>query len=154
MARPKKAVQDLEKIEEKIKKEEGTSPAIEDMPLETFRDYRLYNEEARRLNKKYKVCRYPIKQCPEELHPKQRIIFTRTNGNTSPLSVYLSDWRIDFKKTLVPGQAYDLPECVIHHLEGLGEPIWARKENKDGSYESAKVGKNPRFAIRTVYQEQ
>ena len=60
-----------------VKKEENI--AIEDMPLNTLRDYRLYNEAARRENKKLKLNRYKIKPCPEHLHPKQRIVFNRND---------------------------------------------------------------------------
>jgi hypothetical protein len=128
--------------------------AIEDMPLNSVRDYRLYNEEARRLNKKLKICRYPLKPCPVELHPKQRVIFSRNDQPSNPLPVYLSNSIIHYKETLVPGKTYDLPEYIVHYLSEKGYPIWDWFTNKDGSKETRIVNKDPRFSLRTVYREQ
>jgi len=127
--------------------------AIEDMPLETFRDYRMYNEEARRINKKLRVLRYPIKQCPVELHPHQRVRFKRIDQPQNTLPVFLSDHLIHFEKTLYPGKDYDLPDCVIHHLEEKGYPIWDWVDLPDGSKETRIINKTPRFSLRTVYKE-
>lgn len=133
--------------------EDGKIP-IEEMPLETMRDYRLYNEEARKLNKKLKICRYPIKQCPVDLHPKQRIIFGRNDQPSNPLKVFVSNHLIHFDETLYPGKTYDLPEYIVHYLAEKGNPIWGWVNNADGSRETKVVSKAPRFAIRTVYEEQ
>jgi len=127
---------------------------IEDMPLNSLRDYRLYNEEARRLNHKLKIMRYPIKPCPIELHPKQRVVFGRVDQPSNPLQVYLSNHLIDFKETLIPGKTYDLPDCVINYLAMKGDPIWKWQENKDGSKETVISHYNPRFTLRTIYREQ
>ncbi len=126
---------------------------IEDMPLESIRDYRKYNAEARRLNKKLRECKYPIKQCPEELHPKQRVIVQNNQQPNNPIKVFLSNELIHFDKTLKPGQPYDLPECVIHHLGELGNPVWQYKNLADGSKETFYDHKTPRFSIRTVFSE-
>ncbi len=130
-------------------------PAIEDMPLESLRDYRLYNEEAARLNKKLgvKPARYPYKQCPEELHPKQRIVFGRNDGNNNPQPVYLSNQLIEFKRTLVPGQTYDLPVCVVNYLSEKGYPVWKWRTLANGEQETYMSHKTPRFSLRTVYAE-
>lgn len=127
---------------------------IEEMPLETLRDYRLYNEEARKLNKKLRMCRYPIKQCPVELHPKQRVKFGCANGDMQPVKVFLSNHLIHFDEKLVPGRIYDLPECIIHHLSEKGTADWEWITLKDGSRETRqKTEKKPRFSLTTVWQE-
>lgn len=131
---------------------------IEEMPLNSLADYMKYNRKARELNKKLKLLRYPIKQCPIELHPHERIIFTRNDQPTNPLPVFLSNDMIHFDRTkpidhLKPGQAYDLPRCVIQHLAEKGTPIWKWFDNPDGSKETRKAGFTPRFALRTVYAD-
>lgn len=132
---------------------ENNKIAIEDMPLESIRDYRLYNEEARKLNKKLKICRYPIKQCPLELHPKQRVRFGNNDKSLNPVSVLLSNHLIHFDEKLYPGKTYDLPECVVHYLSEKGYPVWDWVTLKDGSRETRQVNKTPRFSLTTVYQE-
>lgn len=137
----------LELPEAEVKKQ-----PIEDMPLETLRDYRLYNEEARRLNKKLKMCRYPIKQCPVELHPHVRVIVSPTNKDTQPFKVHVSNDVIHFDKTLVPGQTYDLPEYIVHYLSEKGIPKWKIITKPDGSKDSVVSHMEPRFAVRTVFR--
>jgi len=130
---------------------------IEEIELDSLRNYRIYNEFATKLNKKYakthKHGKYPIQQCPVELHPHQRIVFHRNDQPENPLPVYVSDHMIEFKKTLVPGKAYDLPEYIIYYLSKKGYPIWDWVEGKDGVRETKIVDKTPRFAIRTIYDE-
>jgi len=124
---------------------------IEDMPLTTLREYMAYNTEALRLNNLYKIARYPIKPCPVELHPKERIVFGRNDQPSNPLKVYKSDSMIDFKMTLEPGKTYDLPTYIVDYLSKKGSPIWKWKTNPDGSKETFVDHYSPRFAIRTVY---
>lgn len=125
---------------------------IEDMPLNSIRDYRLYNEEARKLNKKLRICRYPIKQCPVELHPKQRVRFGNNDKSIHPVTVFVSNHNIHFDEKLTPGQIYDLPECIVHYLSQKGYPVWGWITGKDGAKETAHVGKQDRFSLTTVYQ--
>lgn len=127
--------------------------SIEDMPLTNIREYRLYNEEARKINHRLQTVRYAIKQCPEELHPSQRIAFQRNDQPTNDLLVHLSDEKIHYHKTLTPGKTYTLPECVINHISGKGYPIWGWVDNADGSRETKVVNKDPRFSLRTIYEE-
>lgn len=126
---------------------------IEEMPLTTFKEYKAYNEEARKANFKLKIYRYPIKQCPAELHPKQRIKFGRIDQPTNALKVHLSNHLIHFDDILIPGKEYDLPECVLHHLEKRGYPVWEWITKPDGSRETKITHTTPRFSLRTVYQE-
>ena len=126
---------------------------IEEMPLNSVRDYRLYNDEARKLNKKLRMCRYPIKQCPVELHPTQRIKFGNNDQSMNPVPVYLSNYLIHFDQKLTPGKIYDLPECIVHYLSEKGYPVWDWVNLPDGSRETQQIGKKPRFSITTVYQE-
>ena|SRR5690242_20150817 len=127
--------------------------AIEDMPLETIRDYRLYNEEARRLNKKARKCIYPIKQCPVELHPKQRIKFGNNDQSMNPVPVFLSNHLIHFDEKLIPGRVYELPECIVHYLSEKGYPVWDWVNiGSNGERETRVVGKKPRFSLTTVYE--
>jgi hypothetical protein len=131
---------------------------LEDMPLNSIRDYRLYNEEVRRLNKlakqrdkSLKEGIYQIKQCPEELHPKQRVTVHNNQQPNNPVPVHLSNDLIHFDKKLQPGVEYDLPECVIHHIASLGNPQWKWRNKADGSKETFYDHKTPRFSVRTVY---
>jgi len=156
MARPRKENTDTQTdiMTETIQKVESAKPAIEDMPLNTLRDYRLYNEEARKMNKKLGVARYKIKQCPIELHPKQRIVFSRNDQPSNPLPVYVSDHLIHFDQLLIPGKEYDLPECIIHYLAEKGTPVWKWFDNPDGSKETRKSHMEPRFSLRSKFAHQ
>src|SRR5258708_1097756 len=117
------------------KAEEEKLP-IEDMPLETIRDYRLYNEEARKLNKKLRICRYPIKQGPEELDTKQRIKFANNEQSMNPVPIFVSNHLIHYDEKFIPGQIYDVPECIVHYLSEKGYPVWEWVTLKDGSKET------------------
>jgi len=130
----------------------GQEQEIDKMPLNSLGDYLRYNKEARRLNKKLRIRRYPIKQCPEDLHPKERIIFNRNDQPHNPQPVYLSNEMIDYKKKLIPGKTYDLPRCVVEYLASKGTGIWEKFKNPDGSVDSRKSSMTPRFALRTIYQ--
>jgi len=145
MARPRKMTQTLQS-------EETSSDPIHTMPLETLEDYMAYNKEARGLNKKLRLCRYPIKQCPIELHPKERVILGRVDGqsNLNPVPVLLDNEQIHFNETLDCGKEYDLPHCVIDHLESKGYPIWDWITKADGERETRQIGKNPRFTVKRV----
>lgn len=125
---------------------------IDQMPLENIRDYINYNKEARRLNHQLKICRYPIKPCPIELHPKERIVFGRNDQPNNILPVYKSDDMIDFKMKLEPGKTYDLPVYIVDYLSKKGYPVWKWFSNTDGSKETRISHYSPRFAIRTVYE--
>jgi len=141
----------IDKIIEAAPKEEKL--AIEDMPLENLTDYIRYNREARKLNKQLKICRYPIKPCPIELHPTEKIVFSRKDQPTNPLPGMLSNDMIDFKMTLIPGKTYDLPRCIVAYLAKKGTPIWKWYENSDGSRETRVASMDPRFALRTIYED-
>jgi len=134
--------------------DEVTTDPILEMPLTTFREYQAYNEEARKANKKNKYCRYKIKPCPVELHPKQRVIFNRNDQPNNPQPVYLRNHLIDFKQTLIPGKEYDLPHCIINHLSERGVPQWKWFDNPDGSRETRISSYNPRFSFRTVFKDE
>lgn len=121
---------------------------IDDMPLTTFREYLAYNEAARQANKKLKILRYDIKQCPEELHPKQRLVFSHVNGSRNPLPVHLSNHLIHYDEILKPGVEYDVPECVINHLESKGHNVWDWVDLPNGDKETQVIDREPRFAIR------
>lgn len=138
-------------MDQTLNKVESEKLPIEEMPLNSIRDYRLYNEEARRINKRLKICRYPIKQCPVELHPKQRIIFRSNDQPHNPQKVHLSNHLIHYDETLIPGQAYDLPECIVDHLSKCENPVWGWFDNPDGSRETRVKSKTPRFSLTPVY---
>ncbi len=140
-------------MESSLKQAEEVKVPIEDMPLNTLRDYRLYNEEARKLNKKLRICRYPIKQCPVDLHPKQRIKFGNNDKSTNPVPIFKSDHLIHYDETFIPGKVYDVPECIVHYLSEKGYPVWDWVNLADGSRETREVGKSNRFSLTTVYQE-
>lgn len=148
MGRPRKETK-IDKMDEIIAKT-PTNP-LQDMPLNSLSDYEAYNKEARRLNKQLGMCRYPVKQCPIELHPKQKIIFHRNDQPTNPQPVYVSNELIEFKETLIPGKEYELPVCIVEYLAKKGVPVWKWFENADGSKETRESHKNPRFSLRSVY---
>jgi len=150
MTKAKKKPTLIEEVKEVKKAQELP---IDDMPLETLGDYVRYNKKCRALNQKLGMCRHKVKQCPLDLHPKQRIIFNRKDQPRNPLPVMVFNEMIDFEQTLVPGQTYDLPLCIIDHLASKGTPIWENQENPDGSSNTYKVATDPRFALRTVYAE-
>ena len=159
MPRPKKTEQQVaaEVTAAMLPKAEPTG--IEDMPLASLGDYMRYNAKARELNKKLKLLRYPIKQCPVELHPMERIVFGRNDQPTNPLPVFLSDHMIHFDRTapkdrLMPGQTYDLPRYVVDYLSKKGTPVWKWYDNPDGSRETRKESITPRFALRTIYKDE
>ena len=139
---------DIEKTLEDSKQEKV---AIEDMPLNTLRDYRLYNEEARKLNKKLKLCRYPIKQCPVELHPMQRVKFGNNDKSLNPVPIFLSNELIHYDEKLIPGKVYDLPMCIVHYLSEKGYPVWDWVNLPDGSKETRMIGVRPRFSLTQVF---
>ena len=149
MNKPKKETQST--MDEVIQKEEEKKLSIEEMPLNSLGDYLRYNAEARKLNKRLKLLRYPIKQCPIDLHPKERIVFGRNDQPSNPLPVYLSNEMIDFKMTLIPGKTYALPRCVVEYLSQKGTPVWKWYDKPDGSRETGISHKEPRFALRTIY---
>ena len=146
-------VEEPEIMDSSLKSAESGKLPIEEMPLETIRDYRLYNEEARKINKKLRMCRYPIKQCPVELHPKQRIKFGNNDQSLNPVPVFLSNHLIHYDEKITPGKVYDLPECIVHYLSEKGYSVWDWYTLADGSRETRQVGKKPRFSLTTVYQE-
>lgn len=153
MAKTSLTVEDEKTMTTALKQAE-TEIDIDDMPLETIRDYRLYNEEARKRNKKLRMCRHPIKQCPVELHPTQRVKFANNDKSMNPVPVYLSNHLIHFEKKLIPGQTYDLPQCVVAYLADKGYPVWEWVTlSKDGAKETRVTGKAPRFSITTVYDQ-
>ena len=144
-------------IDSMIPKQESVD--IDDMPLNSLGDYMRYNAKAREINKKLKILRYPIKQCPVELHPMERIVFGRNDQPSNPLPVYLSDHMIHFDRTapkdrLIPGQIYDLPRCVVADLSKKGTPVWKWYDNADGSRETRKESISPRFSLRTIYKDE
>jgi hypothetical protein len=134
-----------------LKQSESEKVEIDDMPLESIRDYRLYNEEARKANKKLRICRYPIKPCPVELHPKQRIRISNNDKSTHPIKCFLSNHLIHFEQELTAGNEYDLPECVVDYLAKKGYPVWGWVTLKDGSKETAMINKTPRFSVTSVF---
>lgn len=153
MAKHQHVAQKNEEVLDKSLNEASESKVpIEDMPLETLRDYRMYNEEARKLNKKLRMCRYPIKQCPPELHPKQRVKFGNNDGSMHPVPVFVSNHLIHFDQKLQPGKVYDLPECIVHYLSEKGYPVWDWVNLPDGSKETRQTGKKPRFSLTTIYE--
>ena len=137
----------IDKVLEKAKPEVNE---INAMPLTTLTEYIRYNKAAREANKKLKINRYPIKPCPIELHPKEKIVFGRNDQPENMLPVYVSDHMIDFKMDLYPGKTYELPRYIVDYLMNKGTNQWKMYDNADGSQESRVSHKVPRFSIRTV----
>jgi hypothetical protein len=123
---------------------------IDEMPLTSLREYKAYNERARKENKRLGVLRYPIKQCPVELHPTQKIIFEPRDQPENAVPCFLSNHLIHFHKMLYPGKEYDLPICVLNYMESKGKPVWNWVVNDDGTKETKITHTIPRFALRNV----
>jgi hypothetical protein len=138
---------------EKMISQAPKSGAIDEMPLNTYEDYKGYNRAARKQNKRLKICRYPCKPCPVDLHPKERIVFGRTDQPLNALPVYLSNHLIHFDQVLYPGKTYDLPRVVINYLADKGVPNWKWFPNADGSMETRGCKMDSRFTLRTTYSE-
>lgn len=156
MGRPRKEIEETQTVsvmDKAIETAVKEKLPIEEMPLNSLRDYRLYNEEAGRINKRLKLCKYPYKPCPVELHPTQRIVFGRVDQPSNPLNVMVSDSVIDFNQTLIPGKTYDLPQYIVSYLSKKGTPVWKWRDLPDGSKETFKSHEEPRFALRTIYAE-
>jgi len=124
---------------------------VASLPLETLADYIRYNAEARKANKRLKICRYPIKPCPIDLHPKEKVVFRRNDQPSNPLNVHKSDDMIDFHMTLTPGRTYSLPRYIIDYLSRKGTPVWKWFEKADGSKETHVDHHQPRFSLTPVY---
>lgn len=146
------AQKNTEVMDESLKNAEAEKMSIEDMPLNSLRDYRLYNEEARKINKRLRINKYPIKQCPVELHPKQRIKFGNNDQSMHPVPVFVSNHLIHYDEKFIPGKTYDVPECIVHYLSEKGYPVWGWVTLKDGSKETQQIGKKNRFSLTTVYE--
>lgn len=126
--------------------------SFEKKPLKTLQDYIRYNREARKRNHQLRICRYPIKQCPVELHPTDRVVITRNDQSSNPIPAYLSNEYIHFDKKLTPGNTYDLPRIVVDYLSKKATPEYAWFTKADGSKETRISHTNPRFSIRTLYE--
>lgn len=126
---------------------------IEMMPLTNYEEYKAYNAAARKANRRLKKLTYLCKPCPIELHPKERVVFGRVDQPLNALPVYLSNHLIEYQETLYPGKSYDLPRVIINHLAEKGVPVWKWYTKPDGSQETRISHKEPRFTLRTVYQE-
>lgn len=154
----KKRLAELEKKTEAPFETNHAETPIEELPLETYRDYVRYNERARAANKKAKKLLYPMKQCPIELHPKQRIRFQRNDQPTNPLHVKKSNDIIDYEETLIPGRVYELPNVICDFLNKRGTPIWERKEKPkkpgqhEAEWETVLSGFKNRFALQAVFE--
>lgn len=133
------------------KQQESGEIDIETMPLNTYYDYMAYNAKARVLNKKLKLCRYPIKQCPVELHDHVRISFSRTDKNTHYIPAYFSNDQIHYNEKLYPNKEYSVPRIIAEYLASKGTEIWKWYTNPDGSKETRMANIDPRFSVRTIY---
>ena len=147
----KPVVAETDFLEEVKAIKKASEPQIDEMPLETLGDYCRYNEAARKVNKRLRLCRYRIKPCPAELHPQEKVIIERKDGSSGPIPIYLSNDMIDYNNKITPGVVYEMPRCVVEYIAGKSSPEWGMVDKKDGSKTCVKVRNNPRFAVRTVY---
>lgn len=133
---------------------ENKDVKLEDMPLNSLADYIAYNKKAREMSRKCRVKgkppKYPVKQCPVELHPTERVIFMRNDQAENDLPVTLYDAEIDYKRTLKPGETYDLPIKIVDYLVKKGTNMTRLRKNPDGTETPTTTGFEPRFSFRTV----
>ena len=126
--------------------------SIDKMSLKSLGDYMRYNKKARELNHILRICKYPIKPCPVELHPKDWVVVNHTNQSRNDIPIMLSNDMIDFNMKIKPGKKVHLPRCVIEHIASKGKPHYAWFDNPDGSKETKVAYSDPRFAVRTIYE--
>lgn len=52
---------------------------------------------------------------------------------------------------LMHGGKYRIPRFIQQHIESKATPIWKWRPNGEGALAKEKIGTNPRFALREVY---
>ena len=122
---------------------------LDDLPLESVDDYRVYNRWAR-------VFKKPVKFPPIEMHKHRKVRFTRSdNQRGNPLSVRRRDGEslIDFHMILEDGKEYDLPVPIINFINKLGVPRYKEVKYPDGTSETVFSHNEMRFACQAVYDE-
>lgn len=145
-------VSPIEKAISAADKKSESEVDINKMPLNSLGDHMRYNKKARELNHVLRICKYPIKPCPVELHPKDWVVVNHTNQSMNDIPILLSNDMIDFKMKIKPGQKVQLPRCVIEHIANKGKPKFKWFDNPDGSKETRVAYQEPRFAVRTIYE--
>lgn len=115
---------------------------LEKMTLETFDDYKKYNEKARRLS-------VPCKVPPLYLHKHFKCKVTRLDGQErNAIRVRKRNHLIDFDDTILPGTEVEIPEAIIDFLHSLVYPQYKEVTHPDGTSETVFSHNMPRFAVQ------
>ena len=132
---------------------ELTSEYVDNMPLTTYSEYKKYNAAARKMNKKLKMCRHKCIPCPEELHPKEKVIITNNEQPQNVFPITLSNHLIDYNLLCEPNTPYEVPLVVINYSEGKNTPRWEAYDLPDGQTKTRQVAGSPKFSIRRVRED-
>lgn len=118
------------------------------LPLETVDDYRNYNTEARKQKK-------PIKFCPPELYPMQKVKFRRVDnqkGSTTKIRFRSGKYLLDFKEEIPDGAELYLPTPVIDYINTRQVDKFKQIKHPDGSFETVFSHSEPRFTCQPIYE--
>jgi hypothetical protein len=119
------------------------------LPLNTVEDYRKYNEEARKQKK-------PIKFCPNEFYPMEKIKFRRVDnqkGSSTKIRFRSGKYLIDFHAEIEDGAVVSLPRPVVEYLNTRQVDKYKQIKRPDGSSETVYSHSDPRFSCQPVYEE-
>lgn len=132
---------------------------FETAPLETFEDYRIWNQhahrafrDAKRVNPKAKPP-FPVRVPPVSMHRMVRVKFQRFDQPANILKVILRNKDIHWTGQLKPGRVYDLPLPVVRFLNGLATPIFQEVKSEEGGQhitETKQVGELNRFSCHMM----
>lgn len=115
---------------------------ISKMPLETFADYKAYNDKARHLG-------MPVKVPPTYLHKHVKCKVTRLDGqDRNAIRIRKRNHLIDFDETIMPGEDVELPETIVDFLHDLVYPQYKEVTHSDGTSETVFSHNLPRFAVQ------
>lgn len=119
---------------------------LQQLPLETIEDYKVYNDHARKL-------RMPVKVPPDSMHPQWEVKFQRFDQPENVLKYRLCTAEIDTQGQLIPGKTYTLPKPVVLWLNDRNVPVFAQVDVNDGGptlKETRQVGERARFSCQFI----
>lgn len=123
---------------------EETLDDLKSMDLETFDDYKAYNDKARILG-------IAVKCPPTYLHKHVKCKVTRLDGQErNAIRIRKRNAVIDFDSTVMPGKEVEMPECIIDFLHELVYPQYKEVTHKDGTSETVFSHDLPRFAVQVL----
>lgn len=119
---------------------------IQDMPLETFDDYREYNKVAR----KKKI---PVKFPPISMFPTARTKIIRADGQgKNPIHVRIRDAKLllDYDEELPCSENIEIPQAVISWINNRAKSVYKEVKYPDGTSATQFSHHEPRFSCQMV----